>query len=157
MARGRVYRAVFQNIAVTAVQDLISLTATAGMVFCVHEVWVGQITQTTVANLNMSLKILPATVTAGSGGAAVTPSAMLRGDAASTVTSRRNDTTQATTSGTAIVARADVINPINGYQYLPPVEDRPVIKLSEAFVVSLDTAPGASMNVSGGIVFEELF
>ena len=50
-----------------------------------------------------------------------------------------------------------MINPINGYQYLPPEEDRIIVKPSEAFVFSLDTAPGASMVCSGGVVFEELF
>lgn len=52
-------------------------------------------------NLRISIIRLPATVTAGSGGSAVTPVPMDEVDAAAGFTARCNDTTVATTSGTA--------------------------------------------------------
>jgi hypothetical protein len=51
---------------------------------------------------------LPATVTNGSGGGAGTVKPLVPGDAAASATSRINDTTQATTSGTAVDLWDDV-------------------------------------------------
>jgi hypothetical protein len=51
---------------------------------------------------------------------------------------------------------ADMFATINGYLWFPPREDRPKIDLSEGFVISLDTAPAASMVMSGTIWVEEI-
>ncbi|MDE2096256.1 MAG: hypothetical protein KGL39_03355 [Patescibacteria group bacterium] len=152
----RVYTMTFANVSVSAVEDLLALYAGASAAFEVHEFVIGQITGTTVANLRFTANRLPATVTAGSGGAAGTINKARSGDAAATVTGRTNDTTQATTSGTKVVIRADVYNTINGYQFLPAPEDRPACNPSEAFVVSLDQAPGSAETMNGSITFGEL-
>jgi hypothetical protein len=153
---GRIYSITKAATAVTAVQDLCSILATLGMAFRVHEVVISQTGQTTVGNLNFSLKRLPATVTVGSGGTAVTPQKMNNGDASATVTARCNDTTQATTSGTVSVLRAEAWNPINGYQYMPYPDDQPIIAPSQGFVVSLDSAPASSISLSITVVVEEI-
>lgn len=153
----RVYTMSFAGVAVTAVQDLLAVYAGANMAFRVHEVELGQTSQTTIQNLRVSLRRVQATVTSGSGGAAGTINPVNAGDAAATVTGRTNDTVQATSSASILTLRADVFNPINGYQYLPPDEDRIIIRPGQALSVSLDTAPGASMLVSGTVVIEELF
>lgn len=152
----RVYTIEFANISVSAVQDLIAATATANMAFEVHEVAIGFLS-TAIQNLRVSLKRLPVTVTAGSGGSAATPQKTNNGDAAATVTGRVNDTTQATTSGTPSIVRGDVINTVNGFLYQPAKDDRIVIAPSQAFIVSLDTAPSSAINVSGTLTFAELF
>ncbi len=78
------------------------------------------------------------------------------GDAAATATGRVNDTTQASSSGTAVDLFATAWNTINGLLWVPPNPQRPpVIGLSGAFIVSLDTAP-SSLVSSGSILFEEL-
>lgn len=153
---GRIYSVSFQNVTVLAVQDLISVTCGATKIIAILSVNLGQITATAVANTRIRLRYLPATVTAGSGGSVVTPRLFVPGDVAAVATSRANDTTQATSSGTAVDLWDDQWNIVNGFLWVPPVPSRPpVIGLSGAFVVSLDTAP-ASIVTSGTVVFEEL-
>jgi hypothetical protein len=152
----RVYTVSSQNVSVSAAQDIIALYSTSGGAFEVHEFVIGQITATTVGNLRLRVRRLPATVTAGSGGTTPTPSKSRSGDAAATITAHANDTTQATTNGTALDIRSDAYNPINGYQYLPAPEDRAAAGLSEAIVFSLDTAPGSAETSSATAVFAEL-
>ena len=152
----RVYTMEFAGVAVSAVQDLLAIYTGASKAIRVHEVVLGQVTATTIGNLAITLKRLLPTVTSGSGGAAGTIVPINPGDAAATVTGRTNDTTQATATTTNII-RGDVVNVLNGYQYLPPPDDRPVVGLSSAFIVSLNTAPGSAETFSGTITFEELF
>lgn len=156
MATKRAYSVSFAGISVSAVQDLVALYSGASMACELHGIVLGQITGTTVQNLNLSIKRMPATVTAGSGGASVTPQKIGRGDAAATATARRNDTTQASTSGTSATIHADVFNTVNGYQFFWPPNDAPTIGLSEAAVISLDTAPGSALTMSGTLYFAEL-
>jgi hypothetical protein len=109
-----------------------------------------------VANLRVRLRYLPSTVTSGSGGGAGTLKPFVPGDAAATITGRTNDTTQASTSGTAVDLWDDAWNTINGFLWVPPVPSRPpVIGLSGAFIVSLDTAP-SSIVANGSVTVEEL-
>lgn len=152
----RVYHATFSNVSISAVQDLFSEQATATMAFEVHESVIGQVTATAVGNLRISLHRLPATFTVGSGGSGATNQPSNFGDAAATLSARVNDTTQATTSGTNTVLRADVFNVINGWQYLPAPEDRYQIKISQGFVVSLDTAPGSAETMNGTLSLAEI-
>jgi hypothetical protein len=153
----RTYTVSFSGVSVTAVQDLLAVYSGASMAFEVHSIQLGQITQTAVEAVRISLKRLPATVTTGSGGTAPTPRPADSADTAATITARANDTVQATTNGTAITLLADSFNLVNGYQWIFPPDDRPVCKLSEAIVLSLDSAPAASRTISGTIVVAELF
>ena len=153
---GRVYTMGFQNVTLAAVQDALALYAGASRIFAVLSVNLGQITGTSVANLRVRLRYLPATVTPGSGGGAGVLKPFVAGDAAATVTGRINDTTQATTSGSAVDLWDDVWNTVNGFLWVPPVPSRPpVIGLNGAFIVSLDTAP-SSLVSSGSVTLEEL-
>lgn len=153
----RVYSMAFAGVSVSAAQDLLAVYTGPAKAIRIHEVVLGQTTATTIGNLQISLKRLDATVTDGSGGAVATIIAINPGDAAASVTGRTNDTTQATTTGTSQTVRSDVMNVLNGYQYLPPPEDQPIIGLNSAFIVSLDSAPTAAEVFSGTVVFEELF
>jgi hypothetical protein len=153
----RVYTVSSQNVSVSAAQDLLAVFSGSSGAFEVHEFVVGQISATTVGNLRIRGRRLPATVTAGTGGTAPTPSKSRPGDAAATVTARANDmTTQASTNGTALDIRSDVFNPINGYQFLPAPEDRPACNPSEAFVWSLDTAPDSAETMNCTMTLAEL-
>jgi len=152
---GRVYSVTSAAVSVSAAQDLVCIY-TGVKAIKVHSVTIGQITATAVGNLKVRLIRLPATVTAGSGGSTPTPVPLSPNDSAATATAHANDTTQATTGGTAAVLVADAYNVVNGYLYLPPEEDRPVIGPSQAFTVSLDSAPSAEVT-SVTVVFEELF
>lgn len=156
MARGRVYSVQFNGVSVSALQDLIALYCGASMICELHGLVIGQITGTTIQNLPITVSRLPATVTPGSGGSAPTPQKSMRGDVAATATARANDTTPATTSGTASVLLADVFNTINGYQFFWPPDDRPIIGLSEAAVVKLTAGPSSALVMSGTLYFAEL-
>lgn len=150
----RTYTAENDGLSVTAVMDLLSLQSTSGMVFEVDELDVGQITATTIGNLKCSFWRYSAAYSIGSGGSSVTPHRHVFGDSASTVTARSGDTTQ-TTGGTSVKLGADVINVINGYQKLPAPEDRWSFTLSQAFVWSLDTAPGSTQTFNLQGTFRE--
>lgn len=153
---GRLYTTGFQNVTVSAVQDAIGIYAGASFKFALHQVNLGQITGTTVANARVRLRMLPATVSAGTGGSAGTVNKTNAGDAAATITSRINDTAQATSGGTIVDLYDDVWNTVNGFVWYPPIPGRPpVMTLSTALVVSLDTAL-SSLVCSGSVTAEEL-
>lgn len=154
---GRTYDIIFRNVAATAVQDLCAAYAGASMALEVISINIGQITQTSVELVQVSLKRLTATVTAGSGGGAFTPVLDSDTDAAATFTSRINDTTIATTTGTTAYLHADAFNLVNGYAWIFPPGGRPQCKLSEALIFSLDSAPAASRTISGSMKVRELF
>ena len=150
----RAYTAQNANVSISAVVDLVSLQTTSGMVAEVDELDLGQVTATSVGNLRCTFKRFSGAYTIGSGGSAVTPRPHVFGDSAATVTSRSADTTQ-TTGGTAVTLGADAINVINGYQKLPAPEDRWSFTISQAFVWSLDSAPGSAETMSMQSVFRE--
>lgn len=155
MARSRVYIFGFNGVTISAVQDLFSIAAGANMAIELHSIVLGQITQTTVGGARLRLRFMPSTFTQGSGGTAPTPKPINPDDAATSVTAHVNDTTQASTSGTS-VDLPDVWNLLNGYLWLPPIDDRPIVKPSAGFVLSLDTAL-SSLVCSGNLTFAELF
>lgn len=157
MSAGRTYTILFRSVSVSAAQDLCAAYAGASMAIEVVSLTLAQLTNTSVEILPVSIKLLPATVTAGSGGGAFTPEVDTDTDAAATFTARINDTTPATTSGTAHFKHADMWNLVNGYQWIFPERARPSCKLSEAIVFSLDGAPAAARTVSGSLKLRELF
>lgn len=153
---GRIYTIAFQNVTVAPVQDLLAAYAGTTMKFAVHQINLGQITGTTVANARVRIRYMPATVTSGAGGTAPTPQKTNPGDAAATLTARVNDTTQATTAGTAVDLYDDVWNTVNNFVWYPPIPGRsPVCPLSGAIIVSLDTAL-SSLVCSGSMTVEEI-
>jgi hypothetical protein len=157
MARNsRPYSVEFHNVSVSVVQDLISVYCGASMGIELQSISIGQITGLTVQNLRISIKRLASAVTAGTGGAAVTPKKMMRGDVAATVTARANDsTTQASSSGATDILLSDVFNTVNGYQW-GWGDNRPTFGLSEACILSLDQAPTSPLFMSGTLCFGEL-
>lgn len=152
-----IYTIVCKNIAVTAVQDVLAAYAASTKLLKLLAVEIAANGQTTVGNYAMRLRYLPATVTSGSVGASVTPANVNPGGAAASFTARRNDTTQATSSGTAIDLVATQFNPINGYYWQPPVQqgDEPGAGLSTAFILSLDGIAG-TINVSATMWLREI-
>jgi hypothetical protein len=157
MSAGRTYNIVFRGVSVSATQDLCAAYAGASMAVEVVSITLGQITQTSVENLQLSVKRLTATVTNGSVGSSFTPTLDTDTDAAATFTARINDTSIATTSGSTAYLHSDVVNLVNGYQWIFPERNRPSCKLSEALIFSLDTAPSGARTMSGAMKVRELF
>lgn len=152
----RRYNVSFEKISVAAVQDLLSIAGASGKTCRVIEISVAAVDAAAPTNGQLALRasLLTATVTAGSGGAAVTPRPFDIGDAAASFTARRNDTTQATSSGAKTTVREDGCNIYAGYSYMFP--SPPVVGPSQSFVFELITTPGATYTLSGNIVVEEM-
>lgn len=153
----RVYTAQFHNVSVSAIQDLLSIKAGSANGVEVHYVSLTATGQTTPSEFDIQVKRLPATVTAGSGGSAPTMAAVDDGDTKSaTATVRANDTTQATTSGTAVTCESEYWNVLLPYNHMPAPEDRYVLQASEELVWALSTAPGSATTLAGTIKWREL-
>lgn len=152
----RVYKATFENVTISAVQDVFYAKAGAANGIELHQIDLSAGGVTAPAEIRLRLKRLPATVTVGSGGAALTANAADSGDTrAAAATVRGNDTSQATTSGTTAIIGAFQWNVLMPWQYLPAPEDRDVIQANEALVLDIPGAP-ASTIVSGTIAWREL-
>lgn len=93
--------------------------------------------------LQISIQRLPATVTSGSGGSAVTPAPMDSADAAAGAACECNNTTVATTSSTAVPLAYIGWNERNSPYEMWFPDDRfcPKVKQGEALVVRMDTTP----------------
>jgi hypothetical protein len=152
-----VFTIVCENVSVTAVQDLLAAYAASTKKLQLLAVEIGASGQTTVGNYPIRLRYLPSTVTAGSGGASVTPKNVNPDGASPSFTAARNNTTQATTGGTASDVVATMLNPINGYYWQAPVGvgDEPKADLSGAFIVSLDAVSG-TLNISATMWVREI-
>jgi hypothetical protein len=153
----RLYTIQFNNVAISAAQDLFGVLATANMAFKVHWIELGQKTLVTWEAKEVQLIRNPATVTVGSGGAAATPQKVNNGDSAATVTSRTNDTVSQNTSGTAAVLWSREWEFLNGFFWMPAPEQRPIISPSQGLQLKLGSAPSAAMTASGSMMIEELF
>lgn len=152
----RAYTITFENVSVTAAQDLVQLKGAAGKICRVKRVWVGasNTTLVTAQGLQTRCRFLPATVTDGSGGSAPTPQPLDPGDAAASVTAKVNNTTKATTSGTAsiLMERGDHI--FSGVDF--PFVNPPIVGPSESFVFELLSTVTGTVSLSGGIDVEEM-
>jgi hypothetical protein len=151
-----IFTIVCENIAVTAVQDILAAYAASTKKLKVLAIELSANGQTTVGNYPLRIRYLPATVTSGGGGAAVTPHNVNPDGAAPSFTARRNDITQAVTGGSAVDYVATQFNPINGYYWQPPVSvgDEPKADLSGALILSLDGIAG-TLNVSATMWLRE--
>jgi hypothetical protein len=152
----RVYKTYFENVTVAAVQDLFLLKAGSVNGIELHQIDLSAGGVTAPAEIRLRLKVLPATVTNGSGGTAPVMSPSDSGDTkAATGTVRSNDTTQATSSGTVKILQAHQWNVLLPWQYLPAPEDREMIQATEAIVLDIAGTP-ASTIISGAIAWREL-
>ena len=145
----------FANVPVTAIQDLFAVYAGPAQAFLVHSVTLGCTSATATGNYGVSLKRVSPVTTNGSGGTVAVPKSLRGGTAVASTTAHTNDTVQAV--GTMSLLASDAFSFTVGYQYYPAVDDRPIIRLNEAFVVTLDGAPTSAQNVSGTLVIEEIF
>lgn len=151
----RTYVVAFENVAISAAQDLVQVKGAAGKTLRILRQSVACVDGTLPASQTLRLRsqFLPATVTDGSGGSSPTPNPLDPGDAAASFTSKANNTTQASSSGTATTLEANGCHIYSGYDYAFPRP--PVIGPSESFVFALMTAPAASTHFSGSVVVEE--
>lgn len=106
--------------------------------------------------LRISVMRLPATVTGGSGGSAPTPAPLDSADAAAGFAAEVNNTTVATTSGTAITLGEYGWN-IRGpfCQVYPDDQMRPKAKQGEALVVRCQTTAADDLTIQATFTLQE--
>lgn len=152
---GRIYKIEFENVLVAAAQDLVQVKGAAGKIVEILRCWVGcvDVTVATGQMMRLRARFLPATVTDGSGGTAGTVVAE-PGDAAASLTALINNTTPATTSGTAAVHYANGCHLYQGdnWRFDSPIPVGP----SESFVYELLSTVSGTVHLSGGVLVREL-
>lgn len=152
----RMYTAVFNNVAVTAIQDLFELVAPADSVVLLHDIHLSQNTDVgDAAEEVLRIELTSGHTTSGSGGAAVTPVPVSLGDAAFGGTCEANNTTQAS-AGTIVTKYVWNWNIRVGFDKIFTPETRPVISPSARMCLELPAAPADSVTMSGSITFEEI-
>lgn len=159
----RIYRAVFNNVAISAVQDLLAIyppTSQASAkqinfircsVTCVEP----GVTSTPIM-LNTRIKRMTGTVTPGSGGSTPSANPTDPGDSASVCTIHANDTSQATTNGTTVILDAEGFHPYNGeetaVQNAAPIPIPCNSSTQTAFIVELAQAPNVTGQHFSGVI-----
>jgi hypothetical protein len=155
----RRYVVTFEDVSVSAAQDLVQVKNAANNKVTVRvlRAWVGA-TDTalvTAQSIKTRCRILPATVTDGSAGSTPTAQKLDPGDAAATFSALANNTSKATTSGTALIVgeRGDHIysGAEHNFQSAPPI-----VAQGESFVFELLSTVSGTVHMSGGVEVEEL-
>src|SRR5580698_10257812 len=105
----RRYKITFESVSVSAAQDLIQVSGAAGKMVRILRCGVGATDTSlpTAQMLSLRQRFLPTTVTNGSGGTTPTVTKVDPGDAGAILTALANNTTKATTNGTALVQDED--------------------------------------------------
>lgn len=162
---GRLYSLTFENVTISAAQDLFYIKPAADKICIIEAAYLSNVGGTADAGdaqeelLRIAFNRLPATVTVGSGGSASatgTLNPMSVNDTAASFTGRTNDTTPATTSGTARTLHADGWNVRIPYVWVPPPEHRILVANAEAVVFKLLAAPADAVSVSGTLLVREM-
>lgn len=158
MANGRMYTVVIDAVAVSAVQDLIELTAADDRPIEIAGIFLSQSSDAGDAAAEMlRYRIRRGQTVSGSGGSSATPVPVNPRDAAAGFTAEINNTTQAGT-GTIVVVHADAFNVQAGLQLLLPEEFRPgTDQGSNILTIDCPAAPADALTVSGAIYVRELF
>lgn len=155
---GRIYRVTFEQVSVSSPQDLVFIPGASGKMYRVLHRWVGAADTSipTAQMIALRERFLPATVSLGSGGTtSITPTKTDPGDAACSIsTAATNNTSKATTNGTALVLFETGAHIYNGYDdtVLAPW----VIGPSEAYVFELLSTVSGTVHLSGGVEIEEI-
>lgn len=154
---GRLYTSCFQAVAVTALQDAMSLLAASGCALKVHYFSLGQSSDSGDAQDELlRIRFRRGMTTVGSGGSAP---AMNPVDAtnttAATATCRANDTTPAS-AGTIVEMTEECFNVRAGYVWMPTPAMQITIAPGTRGAFNLPAAPADSLTMSGTIIWEEL-
>lgn len=148
------YSATFQNVAVSAQQDLFEIVAPAGGVVVLHRAVISQTSEVgDAAEEGLSLLLKRGATTSGSGGTAVTPNALALPAAAFAGTVEANNTTKAT-AGTIVTLHAEAWNVRGPFDWFPSPEARVVLAPGQRATLELATTPADALTVSGVLVFE---
>jgi hypothetical protein len=144
------YSISFEEVSVSAAQDLFEIVAPADCAVVLHAVYVSQVDSTTSEMLSLLFHLGS---TSGSGGTTPTAHPLALGDAAFGGTVEVNNTSQSTEGN---ILHSDCFNVLNGYVYLPTPETRIVISPSDRLIVELQEAPDSALTMYGTAIIEEI-
>jgi hypothetical protein len=152
-----IYTAVFNQVAVTAQQDLFEITSPADAITIIHALELSQSTEIGDAQEEMlNIIIRRGNTTSGTGGTqAITSQPVESGSSAYGGVIDINNTTKAT-AGTAQIIRVDNWNVRMPYLWMPTPEMRLIMGPSVRVAFELATTPTDSITMSGTLWFEEL-
>lgn len=151
---GRLYSAVMDAQAVAAVCELFYLAAPADAIVKIHEIVITQDGSETSEQL--PLNVFRTATDQAAKGSANTPAPLSVGDPAFGGTVRTNILTAETFATESTMLMRQSQNILNGWHILPTPETQIVLSPSGSLCIKLDAAPGASINVSGYVIFEEI-
>lgn len=153
----RVYSVEFENVSVTAGQDLFYIAPADDKPCRLLACYLAQISDVGDAQEEvLRLRIIRGHGTVGSGGSSATARPLAASDPAASFTARTNDTTIAS-AGTAVNIHSDAFNIRAGWQYIPTPETVILCTQADAtIVVRLLAAPADAVTVSGTLYVEEL-
>ncbi len=149
------YSTTFNQVAVSAVQDLFDLLTAADSITIIHAVELSQSSDYGDAQEEGLNLIFERGATTASNGTLVTPSPLESGSSLYGGSTRVNGATRST-AGTIQPLRVDNWNVRIPYLWLPTPEMRPILGPNVRFVVDLNTPPADAITMSGTLVFEEL-
>ena len=149
---GRMYSATFEEVTVSAVQDLFQILAAATTSVKVHGVVFSQSSDAGDAESEMLNILIHRGSTNGTAGTTPTPTPLDINDVAAVTVVEANNTGQGT-EGPFI--HSESFNVLAGIQIWWTPETRPIIAPSDLFHVELQTTPNDDLVMSGTIYFEE--
>ena len=150
---GRIYTATFEEVAVSAAQDLFEVIAPSNGVVVVHGLMLTQSSDAGDAQSEQLNILIHRGTATGTGGTSVTPRTLDVGDSAFGGTCEANNTTQ---SVEGAFIHAENFNVMAGLAIWWTPETRPVLSPSGLFIVELQTTPADSLTMSGTLYFEEI-
>lgn len=152
----RRYAVTFEAVSVSAAQDFVTIIGGANKTCRIIRQWWGcaDTTLATGQNLAVRGRVLPVTVSAGSGGTTPTPRPFDGGDAAATFTAHANDTSKSTTNGTARIVEENGSHLYAGYALSFPAP--PIVEPNAAYVFELLSSVSGTITISGGVEVEEI-
>ena len=161
MKIGRRYVLIIPPSAISAPQNLAQVNGATGKVLRIisQSIACTDSTLATGQNLSIRSRILPATVSNGSGGTgSLTPSPVDPADAAcSSATNLINSTSKATTSDSAVIVYEGGVHLYQGHYKNFENEDAcPIVRASQAFVFELLSTVSGTVNLAGEVVIEEI-
>lgn len=143
-----IYVAHLDNVSVSAAITLVQVNAPSTAILKIHEAWVNF---NSVVSAAIRVQLLRVT-TAGTG-SSFTP-IQLRGRTLAAGASASNNHSAEGTAGD--ILRQEIANYLTGFRYLPTPEAAIVVPPSGRIALKLPTAPGAAVNITAGIIWEEI-
>jgi hypothetical protein len=148
---GRIYTVRVTPTAVSAALDFLEIAPATQKPVVIHKVVISP----TVSETNQQVQVTCRTLTSGSGGSSPSINKKNESDASAGFTAEAFNTTRATTSGTAAYHADEGFPSQGGFEYLPDVSERPIIKNGEGFIVGIEESMSGAV-VGGYAVVEEL-